>query len=258
MHPILIQIGPISLYTYGLFVALGFLVGMMLAQREARRLGRDPNKILDVGFYLLIAALVGARLFYVLVNPNIFLEDPFEVVRIWNGGLVFYGGFIGALLAAIICVRRKGLSFWQTADIFTPSLSIGHVLGRIGCFFAGCCYGRSCELPWAVTFTHPESLAPHGISLHPTQLYAVVGNFLIFIIVWIFRGKKQYDGQLFWGYVFIYGLMRTVIEIFRGDDRGQFFLQTLSVSQFIGIGLAIVSVLMLLHLRKRNNAGNQL
>ena len=107
MYPILIQFGKISLYTYGLFVALGFFVGMTLAQKEARRLGRDPNQIMDVGFFLLIAALVGARLFYVLVNANVFIEDPLEVLRIWNGGLVYYGGFLGALITAIVFVRKK-------------------------------------------------------------------------------------------------------------------------------------------------------
>lgn len=257
MYPILFHFGYITLYTYGLFVALGFLLGMSLAQREARRLGQDPNKILDVGFFLLIAALVGARLFYVLVNPKPFIEDPVEVVRIWNGGLVFYGGFLGALVAAIICVRKKQLSFWQTADIFTPGLAIGHVLGRIGCFFAGCCYGRPCGLPWAVTFEHSESLAPIGVPLHPTQIYSALANLLIFLLVWGLRGKKSYNGQLFWGYVCLYGIMRTVVEFFRGDDRGQFFLESISVSQFIGIGLAIISVFMLIYLKK-HHAGNKL
>jgi phosphatidylglycerol---prolipoprotein diacylglyceryl transferase len=250
MYPILIQFGKISLYTYGLFVALGFFVGMTLAQKEARRLGQDPNQIMDVGFFLLIAALVGARLFYVLVNPQPFLEDPFEVFRIWNGGLVYYGGFLGALLVAIIFVRKKQLSFWQMTDIFTPSLAIGHVLGRIGCFFAGCCYGKSCDLPWAVTFHNSESLAPIGIPLHPTQIYSAFANLFIFLLVWFFRGKKSYNGQLFWLYVLFYGVIRTIIETFRGDPRGQFFIESVSVSQFIGIGLAIISVFMLLFLRK--------
>lgn len=252
MYPVLIQFGKISLYTYGFFVAMGFFAGMAVAQKEARRLGRDPNQIVDIGFFLLIAALVGARLFYVLVNARIFLEDPMEVFRVWNGGLVFYGGFIGALATAIIFIKKKQLSLWQTADIFAPALAMGHVFGRIGCFFAGCCYGKACDLPWAITFKNPNSLAPIGVSLHPTQLYSAVANLFIFLVIWTFRGKKSYNGQLFWLYVFLYGMIRSAIECFRGDPRGYFFLESLSVSQFIGLGFALVSLVMLVYLKKQD------
>ncbi len=253
MHPILIQFGKVSLYTYGLFVALGFFAGITVAQKEARRQGYDPNLVMDLGFIIIISALVGSRLFYVLVTPGPFLEDPLEVLRIWNGGLVFYGGFIAAIAAAVVYAKRKHISFWLTADIFAPGLAMGHVFGRIGCLFAGCCYGRTCDFPWAVTFNNPESLAPTGVPLHPTQLYSALANLMLFAFLWLFRKKKTYDGQLFWLYVMLYGMVRSLIELFRGDPRGYFLIEKISVSQSIGIGLALLSVIMLFYLKKQKN-----
>lgn len=246
MHPVLIDFGPFALHTYGLFVALGCLAGMFVAQREAIRLKVDPGAVGDLCFYILIAAVLGARLFYVAVNLPVFLKDPIEVFRIWNGGLVFYGGFITAAVTALIFLKKSGLPMWKTTDILTPGVAIGHVLGRIGCFFAGCCYGKQCHLPWAVTFSDPGSLAPLGIPLHPTQLYEVVNNLIIFLFLWGFRSKKRFDGQIFWIYLLVYGLTRTLIEAFRGDPRGLFFNDTLSLSQIIGILLALIAWAMLI------------
>ncbi|MBW2368925.1 MAG: prolipoprotein diacylglyceryl transferase, partial [Deltaproteobacteria bacterium] len=176
MHPILIKIGNISLYTYGLFIALAFLTAISLAQKEARRYGANSSQITDLGFFILIAAIVGSRILYLIINPELMAQDPWEAFRLWNGGLVFYGGFIAAVITAAIYMRKKKMPLWQTTDIFAPALAAGHALGRIGCFFAGCCYGRACDLPWAVTFSHPDTLAPSGIALHPAQLYASACN----------------------------------------------------------------------------------
>lgn len=251
MYPILLKIGKLSLYTYGLFVALGFVTGILVARHEAKRLREDQDKIMDLCFYVLIAAIVGSRLFYVFTNFNMFISDPLEIFRIWNGGLVFYGGFVVALITAIVYVKRKGMSLFKTSDIMAPALAIGHAIGRIGCFFAGCCYGKSCDLPWAVTFTNPDSLAPVNIPLHPTQLYAAAANLIIFIFVWVLRNKKKFDGQIFWIYVLLYGVARSVIEIFRGDFRGDLVFGTLSISQTIGGSMVLLSVMMLIVLGKK-------
>lgn len=251
MHPILFKIGKISLYTYGLFVALGFLSALGVAQHEAKRKGEAPNLVMDLGFYMLIAAIVGARLFFLAVEPEVITESLFAVFQIWNGGLVFYGGFIGALITAIIYLRRKRIPFFRVADIFSPGLALGHAVGRIGCFFAGCCYGKQCELPWAVVFNDKLSLAPIGDHLHPTQLYSVAGNLLVFGFLWIFRKRTKHEGQLFWLYVLSYGLVRAFLEIFRGDPRG-FLFGGVSVSQGIGVVLAVAASLMLLRMRKRS------
>ncbi|MBN1932034.1 MAG: prolipoprotein diacylglyceryl transferase [Desulfobacterales bacterium] len=251
MYPVLFKLGKLTIYTYGFFVAMGFLVGILIAKMEAKRLEQDPQMIMDLAFYILIAAIIGSRLFYVMTNPKIFLSNPLEILKIWNGGLVFYGGFIAALLTALIYLKKQKIELWKVADIMAPALAAGHFLGRLGCFFAGCCYGKICDLPWAVTFTHPDTLAPVGIPLHPTQLYSALGNLIIFSFLWLFRRRKKFDGQLFWLYVVLYGISRTLIEILRDDFRGYFFYGILSISQLIGITLIIIAIGMLVFLAKR-------
>jgi len=251
MFPVLLKIGPISIFTYGFFIAVGFLAGIFLATNEAKREGEDHEKIMDLCFYILIAAILGSRLFYVATSPEMFLKNPVEILKIWNGGLVFYGGFIAALVTGVIYLKVKNIPVWKTADIMAPSVAIAHFFGRIGCFFAGCCYGKYCDLPWAVTFNHPDSLAPTGIPLHPTQLYEALGNLAIFLFLFFFRKYKKHDGQLFWLYVLIYGIMRSFIEIFRADFRGEFLYGVLSISQVVGGLMVVVSLTMLFIFRKR-------
>ncbi len=251
MYPILFKIGTLSIYTYGFFIAVSFITGILLAKHEAGRLGEDQEKIMDLCFYVLIAAIAGSRLFYVLVNPDIFLSDPLEVFRIWNGGLVFYGGFIGALAVGLIYVKKQKMSILKTLDISAPSLAIAHFFGRIGCFFAGCCYGDISDLPWAVTFTNPDSLAPVGIPLHPTQIYSSLSNLSIFGFLWFFRLRKKFDGQIFWIYVLLYGTARSFIEMLRGDFRGQPIFGIVSISQAIGGILIVVAIVMLILLGRR-------
>ncbi len=254
MHPILFKIGDVSLYTYGLFVALGFMAALGLTQREARRLGEPPGMVMDLGFLMLIAGIVGARAMFLIQNVEMVLADPLEALRIWRGGLVFYGGFVAALLAALVWVKKKEHSFFRVADMFAPGLAAGHALGRVGCFFAGCCYGRSCDLPWAVTFHHAESLAPLGVALHPTQLYSVLVNFGIFLVLWWGRKRVLFPGQLFWGYVLLYGLCRAGVEYFRGDPRGATLWGVLSVSQALGLAMAGLAIGMLCWLWRKHGA----
>ncbi|MCJ7615421.1 MAG: prolipoprotein diacylglyceryl transferase [Desulfobacterales bacterium] len=248
MHPILLKIGDITIHTYGFFVAMGFLAGILLANSEAKRLGIDHEKLMDLCFYILIAAIVGSRLFYVAINYELFLSNPLDVFKIWSGGLVFYGGFIAALFTSFIYLKMHKMPVWITADIAAPSLAIGHFLGRLGCFSAGCCFGKESDLPWAVTFTHPETLAPIGIPLHPTQLYSSISNLIIFFFLWLFRRRTKFDGQLFWIYVLLYGATRSFIEIFRGDFRGNPVFDLLSVSQTIGISMSVIAVIMLIRI----------
>mgnify|MGYP006287377781 FL=1 len=251
MYPVLFQIGGISLYTYGLFIALGFIAGIAIAKAEARRLGRSPERITDLCFFILIAAIVGSRVFYVLTTPSTFLESPLEVFKIWNGGLVFYGGFIGALITVAVYLKRHAMPLWETLDILAPAMAFGHFLGRIGCFFAGCCFGKSCDLPWAITFTHPETLAPPGIALHPTQLYSAGANLAIFGILWLTRTRKGFSGQTALTYVILYGISRGIIEIFRADFRGHFLFGTISISQLISVLFALAAAVLWAYLKGR-------
>src|SRR4030043_817819 len=197
MHPILFRFGPLTIHTYGLLVAVGFLIGLGFAVRQARKEGTPADKIIDLGFYILLSAIIGSRLGFNLINASHYIKNPLDIFKIWEGGLVFYGGVLLAVPTAIWYVKKNGLGIWSTADVFAPSIAIGHALGRLGGFFAGCCYGKTAQsLPWAGTFTNPESLAPIGIPLHPTQLYESAGEFINFLILIALRKNKAFKGQL--------------------------------------------------------------
>ena len=246
MYPVLFQIGGFTFYTYGALLAIGFLAGVALARHEAKREGIDPDRIVDLGFYLLVSSIIGARLFYVITAPEAFRDNPIDILKFWQGGLVFYGGFLGAVLAAVIYVKWHGLNAGQVADATAPAIALGQTFGRLGCFFAGCCYGTSCDLPWAVTFRHPETLAPPGVPLHPTQLYSAAANLLIFLLLWGGRKRKRYAGQLFSFYLLLYGLSRFAVEGFRGDFRGTTILDLFSISQVLGLCSAAAGLLGLI------------
>ena len=255
MFPILFEIGDFALHTYGLMIAIGVLLGLYFARSEARRLEINEDRILDVIFYMIVVAIVTSRLFYVATKPAYFFANPLEIVMIWKGGLVFYGGFIGAAMTLILYVRAHRLPLGKTLDIAGISIPLGHFFGRLGCFFAGCCYGRPTDVPWAITFTHPDSLAPLGVALHPTQLYHAFGNLLIFLILFFIRRRQHVDGQIFLLYLLFYGVIRSTIEIFRGDDRGGMILGLFSISQVIGISVAFAAlVLLIIFFRKKQSA----
>ncbi len=255
MHPILLQIGSLKLYTYGFFVALGFIIAIWFTKRNAKFYG-VPNQIVsDLFFTVLISALVGARILYVLINLNTYTDNFLDIFKIWNGGLVFFGGFIGGTLGAIIFLRIKKMDIWKTADVISPGLALGHAVGRFGCLFAGCCYGKSCSLPIAITFTNPDSLAPLNIPLHPTQLYMIASNVVLFLILLAIQRRKRFNGMVFLSYVMLYSVFRSIIEFFRGDFRGNFFFDFLSLSQGIGLLVSCTAlVFMIIKLRSRHDS----
>lgn len=250
MHPILIKFGPITIYSYGFFLAIGFMLAIVYVTREAQRVGVDPQKMSDLAFYLIISAIIGARLLFIITELHDFIENPIEVFKIWKGGLVFYGGFIGALIAGIWYVKRNKMPLWKTADIIAPAIALGQSLGRIGCFSAGCCYGKECDQPWAVTFTDPNSLARLGVPLHPTQLYESALDFGIFLFLITFKKRKSFDGQLIWLYTLFYAVARLVVESFRGDPRG-FVGGMLATSQLIGLAMIPIAIFMLVKLGRK-------
>ena len=219
MHPIAFQLGPLSIHWYGVMVALGFLAGLWTAGRRALRVGIAPEKIMDLGPWLIVGTILGARTLYVISYwRESFAGEPLgEIFAIWNGGLVFYGGLIGASLACILYVRLKRLPLWKIADVLAPSIALGYVFGRIGCLLNGCCYGRPCSLPWAITFPKGAFGAPPEIPLHPTELYESLLNLGLYAaLVWLFR-RKRFDGQVFGAYLVCYALLRSFVELFRGD-----------------------------------------
>jgi phosphatidylglycerol---prolipoprotein diacylglyceryl transferase len=252
MFPVLIKIGPLTIHTYGFLIAIGFLVALTLAAREAKRKDIPNENIIDVGFYALLSGIIGARLFFILTNLEHYLEHPLDMVKIWEGGLVFYGGVLLALPTVIWFAKRKGLPLWQTADIWAPSIAIGHAIGRLGCFCAGCCYGKPADgLPWSVTFTNPNSLAVLGTPLHPTQLYESAAELLNFLILITLRRHQSFKGQLFLIYMLNYSIIRSVVELFRGDEVRGFLFPGFSYSQAISVAMFLAALCSLIVLKNK-------
>jgi phosphatidylglycerol:prolipoprotein diacylglycerol transferase len=254
MHPILFQIGDWPVYSYGVLLAAAYLVALQLAVVRARRRGIDGTKIMDLGIYLIIAALVGAKLMLVVVDFGYFMSQPRELLSLVRAGGVFYGGLLAALGVAIVLVRRYQLRIWATADLFAPGIALGHVVGRFGCFLAGCCYGTPTSVPWAITFTNPLAASnvgtPLGIPLHPTQLYDAGAELLILIVLLVTeRRGKTFEGRTFWLYMLLYGISRFIVEFYRGDDRGM--ILGVSTSQFVSLLVVPLALVMLARLRSR-------
>lgn len=258
MHPILFELGDWPVYSYGVLLAAAYLSALQLAVVRARRQGIDGAKIMDLGIYLIIAALVGAKLMLVIVDFNYYVSQPREIFSLVRAGGVFYGGLIAAVAVSLWLVRRYGLAMWTTADLFAPGIALGHVIGRLGCLLAGCCYGRPTDLPWGITFTDPLAASnvgtPLNIPLHPTQLYDAGAELLIMVLLLATERKgKTFAGRTFWLYVLLYGVSRFIVEFFRGDERGG--LMGLSTSQFISVLAVPLAVVMLGWLRSRRTPG---
>lgn len=271
MHPLLFEIpifgstgGGIRIYTYGVLVALAFLAGILWTAREARHARHaetspvNPEKILDLSFYIVLAALVGSRILYILIEWQRYVAHPLDVFRIWEGGLVFYGGFLGALLISLFYVRRHKLKYLQLADFFVVGTALGHSIGRLGCFAAGCCYGR--EAPnsfFSVTFPSSRfSLALPGVPLFPSQLFESAASFLIFLVLVFLSRKKRFNGQIFLMYIVLYSISRSLLETFRGDSvRGFMIPHFVSTSQFISACLLVMAIVIYRHLRSKRALG---
>jgi phosphatidylglycerol:prolipoprotein diacylglycerol transferase len=264
MYPVLFdldlgRLGHFTIGTYGLFYALGFLLALRVAVVYARREGIPTGRIVDLGIVTLLAGFVGAKLLLYLLDARYYLQHPMEMLRSLRSAGVFYGGFALAVVAAVLYIRRHNLPLGRVCDLAAPALALGQGIGRIGCFAAGCCYGRSCELPIAVTFSDPRAFeltgVPLGVPLHPVQLYHAAADFLIFgIVVW-FMKRRRAAGQVFWIYVLAYAVLRFTVEFFRGDSpRGMFFDGRLSTSQLIAVPAVLIALVMLYVLSRRGGA----
>src|SRR5881296_3969480 len=253
MYPRLFELGSITVYTYGVLLAAAYLLGLKLAMVRASRRGLDAGRVLDLGIYIIISALIGAKLLLLVTDFSTFRNDPKELLTLARSGGVFYGGLILAVVVALWYIRRAGLPLWTTCDVFAPGIALGHVVGRFGCFFAGCCYGKPTTKPWGITFTDPFAASnvgtPLGIPLHPTQLYEAGAELLILIILLVTERKgRPFPGRTFWLYMLLYAISRFIIEFYRGDPRGS--VGMFSTSQFISIILAPLAIVMLVRLSR--------
>ena len=253
MYPKLFDLGPLTVYTYGVLLAAAYLLGLKLAMVRAAKRGLDANRVLDLGIYIIISALIGAKLLLLITDFRAYMANPRELLTIVRSGGVFYGGLILAVVVALIYIRRIGLPLWTTCDVFAPGIALGHVVGRFGCLFAGCCYGRPTTLPWGITFTDRFALenvgTPLNVPLHPTQIYEAGAEFLILMILLFTERKgRPFAGRTFWIYMLLYAISRFIIEFFRGDERGN--VGMFSTSQFISLLLAPLAVVMLAYLSR--------
>lgn len=259
MHPILITIGSFSLPTYGVLLVLAILAGILTAMRLGRRVGFDPGQVLDFCTWIILVALAGAKVLMILAEWSYYRANPgeiFSLSTLLSGG-VFYGGFLAAFFFLLWYVRVQKLSFWKLADVLAPAVAVGQSVGRLGCFSAGCDYGKPTNAWWGVVFTstfaHQVAGVPLGIRLHPTQLYESFATLVIFgILLWEFS-RRHWDGEVFLTYVSLYAVARFFLEYLRGDeDRGFVFHHLLSTSQFIAL-LAMAAVAGVMIWRQRHS-----
>ncbi len=257
MHPILFEIGPLSLKSYGLMLAISFIIGTFLSTWKAKRVGVNVDRVMDLILIILITSIIGSRLMFVFTYWQDYSKDPIQILKIWEGGLVLYGGILGAVIASFIFVAKVKLPFWKVADILLPCVALGIGITRIGCFLNGCCFGLECspDFPLGVTFPEgsPASYAGLSEAIHPTQLYSSLGGFLLFAILIFVDRVKKFDGLTFSLFFIIYPIIRFMIEMLRyHDDVFKYGGFRITVSQTVSIALFIFGILTLAYLVYRS------
>jgi phosphatidylglycerol:prolipoprotein diacylglycerol transferase len=264
MHPLLFKLGPIPIHSYGFLIAIGFLTAVYVIRKLAERAQLDAERVLDLTFWTLLVGFAGARLLFIITRWEFFMSEPTAMFRVWEGGLVFFGGPLAAMPFGLWYLRRFKMPIWRTLDVLMPGLVIAHSFGRMGCLMAGCCYGKPTGGDWGVRL-NSELVDPQfrNMLLHPTQVYESLALLILFFgLLWIFR-RRHFDGQVFLTYMMAYPVIRSLVEIFRGDlIRGFVIDEVLSTSQFISILIfaaataALVVRLKYVHGSKSDKSGN--
>ncbi len=249
MHPVLFKIGPFTLHTYGTLLAAAVLFGLWLARRNAFADGLDGDRVWNLGVYGVLSGLVFAKVWLVLAMWDYYSANPREIFALstLQSGGTFYGGVLGALVMIVLYARYWKLPFLPLADAFAPCVALGATLGRLGCFSAGCCYGKPTEVAWGVTFTseyaHDLVGTPLHTRLHPTQLYDSFAAVGILAVLLLMRRRKRFTGQLWATFMTLYGLMRFTTEFFRDDPgRTELFGGALSLMQVVSLGLIMSGI----------------
>lgn len=245
------SLGPFTLHTYGVLVALGFLAAIAVVLRGAKREGLPTEPVLDLTFATILAAIVGSRLLYVLFNLQEYRAEPLRILKVWEGGLVFHGGLLLAIPLCWLMIRKSNLPTWVTADVIAPAIALGQAIGRVGCLAAGCCYGAPWEPPLCITYTHPEALAPLQVPLFPVQLFAFGSGLLVFGALQLFRPRRRAPGQVFWLYLLLASAARIAEDAFRAPASKMALLPWLSTTQAISLGLALLALLLFVSFGRR-------
>jgi phosphatidylglycerol:prolipoprotein diacylglycerol transferase len=272
MYRILFTIGSFSIYSYGMMIALAFIAAILFAMKEAKKSGEDPERILDLSLYVILGALIGGRLGYILIYLDYYMKNPVKIFYFRQGGLSFLGGFLVAYFLCLLYVKRTKISFWKYADIAAPSIALGIGIGRIGCFLNGCCYGvvsenygikfPSLHMPPVYLQHLKDGLIASGSSctlpVIPTQLYSsLCDGFLIFFILLWMKKYKKYDGFLFLSFLILYSISRFTIEFFRFYENNYKVFNLLTITQAILIGVILVSLVFMNILKKKSKASTE-
>ncbi len=255
MYPKLISIGSFYIPTYGVLVALGFLAGLAVALRLGRRAGLNPDKIANLAVYCAIAGIVGAKLFMFLFDLGDYIRDPGQIFSLetLQAAGVFHGGFIVALLVAIFYMHRQHLPAFKTMDAFAPGIVLGQSIGRLGCFAAGCCWGRECTLPWGVRFRSDFAApVPLNVNLHPVQLYESAADLLIFFFLYRRAVRGHRPGEIIGLYLVLYSIARFIIEFYRVHEQA--LVGPFSLTQWIALALLVLGIGILLNRRQSPQA----
>jgi phosphatidylglycerol:prolipoprotein diacylglycerol transferase len=257
MFPKILDVGPVTVHTYGLLLALAFIAGIWLTSRNARKAGMNPDSIWNVGLIIIFAALVGAKVLLFFSDYSYYSQNPREIFSLstLRSTGVYYGGLLLALGASALYLRRAQLPAWRIADLAAPGIALGQAIGRLGCLSAGCCYGKPTHLPWGITFTSKYAYdnvgVPLNTPLHPTQIYESLATFLLFLYLSWRLSRKHLTGQIILEYLATYAAVRFVVEFFRDDDRGFVLNGLLSTSQLIAILTTLGCAALYLYLRRR-------
>jgi phosphatidylglycerol:prolipoprotein diacylglycerol transferase len=251
MYPVLLQLGPVTIYSYGVLVATGVLLGIWYASRHAPRAGLNPQNVWNLGIYIVFSAMIVAKVWLILSAWDYYVANPgeiFSIATLQSGG-TFYGGFLGGVLAIFLYTHFQKMPVLPVLDTFAVALPLGHSIGRLGCLAAGCCYGKPTALPWGVTFTNPIAAriagTPLGVPLHPTQLYEAAAEFLNFLFLAWLSKRQRFTGQMLGTYFVLYGIERGAIEFFRGDPgRTLLFHDSVSLMQLFSIGLILTGAVL--------------
>jgi phosphatidylglycerol:prolipoprotein diacylglycerol transferase len=259
VHPEILHWGVLRITSYGLMLAIAFLAGTWLALRESRRLGLDEDPIVVVILVALAGAVVGARALYVAEHLRDFRGSYLSVLALWQGGLTLYGGIVAGTVAGLFVARRMGLPTWVTADALAPSLALGTVFGRVGCFLNGCCYGHPTRLPWGVVFPADSfaGLEFGPVPVHPAQLYFAAAGLALFLLVWAVRRRVRVPGVLFWSLVALLALVRIPLDLTRVYEAEavvvEFGVVRISESQVTSAALLLFALLMIARLRRESH-----
>ena len=259
MDKIAFQFGSFPIHWYGLLLAIGFIAGIWTASRRAMRDRIAPESVVDAGAWLIIGAIVGARALYVVSYWDVVFKDPLfpkapwtEIFMIQRGGLVFYGGLIGATASGLIYVWKNKLPVWKFADAIAPSIALGYVPGRIGCLMNGCCFGRETSVPLAIQYPNDHSTFPHHV--HPTQIYDALLSLGLYLgLAWLHR-RKKFDGQVFASYLLCYSVTRSIVESFRGDYPVHYFGGVATPAHLVSIGIFAAGAILFWRLPRPKSA----